>query len=231
MVPAVTNRWQVSNGLPGLGGVFNSANLALYGYSHLNPLIYTDPDGRAPNQAGVTDPSVILAQIQTLEQGGLTRAQILSRVSETHGTNKDRYFYTERYGWVDVRHFAKAAELTSEGASPTVVEAKGFALEVVQWLTEWGNDYRSGFSPEDIPSNAAGARFGANLNAKESLSAQFQNWLKAIGGRNANDPIANKPGLPLTDPSDRGGKNRGSSNPTSAGPGAIREPLPEIPSP
>ncbi len=31
--------------LPGLGGIYNSANLGVYGYSHNNPVVYTDPDG------------------------------------------------------------------------------------------------------------------------------------------------------------------------------------------
>ena len=33
--------------LPGMGGVYNSPNLGLYSYGHLNPVRYTDPDGRA----------------------------------------------------------------------------------------------------------------------------------------------------------------------------------------
>jgi len=33
--------------LPGMGGVFNSFNLGLYSYGHLNPVKYTDPDGRS----------------------------------------------------------------------------------------------------------------------------------------------------------------------------------------
>ena len=31
--------------LPGLGGIFNSANLGLYGHTHQNPVKYIDPDG------------------------------------------------------------------------------------------------------------------------------------------------------------------------------------------
>ncbi|MDU9049340.1 MAG: SpvB/TcaC N-terminal domain-containing protein [Candidatus Electrothrix sp. Rat3] len=32
--------------LPGMGGVFNSANIGLYTYTHNNPMIYIDPDGK-----------------------------------------------------------------------------------------------------------------------------------------------------------------------------------------
>ena len=34
--------------LPGMGGVFNSANLDLYEYAHGNPVLLVDPDGNAP---------------------------------------------------------------------------------------------------------------------------------------------------------------------------------------
>jgi len=37
--------------LAGFGGVYNPANLGLYGYAHLNPLIYRDPNGAEPNNA------------------------------------------------------------------------------------------------------------------------------------------------------------------------------------
>ncbi|HAK59696.1 MAG TPA: hypothetical protein DCO77_04845 [Nitrospiraceae bacterium] len=36
---------EVNQTLPGMGGVFNPANLGLYSYSHLNPVKFTDPDG------------------------------------------------------------------------------------------------------------------------------------------------------------------------------------------
>jgi hypothetical protein len=43
-------------------------------------------------------------------------------------------------------------------------EGLGFAVEVTQWATEWGDSYRSGFSPEDLPSNSEGVSFGQFLN-------------------------------------------------------------------
>ncbi len=41
------NKKQDTN-LPGMGGVFNSANLGLYAYSHSNPINFVDPDGKEP---------------------------------------------------------------------------------------------------------------------------------------------------------------------------------------
>jgi RHS repeat-associated protein len=206
--------------LPGSGGVFLPINLAVYTYSYHNPVKYLDPDGNAPNQAGATSPSVILAKLRQYEWNNLTPAQAMEALWNDHGGNVDRYFYTDTYGWVDVRHFGRAAELGEYTSSSVLTEGLGVVNEVVQWFTEWGDDYRSGFSPEDTPSNAAGARFGEALNTNEKLSTQFEKWLTEVGGREMTDPAAKFSELPTTDPSLRGGANRGSSNASSAGPGA-----------
>ena len=41
----VLNGWSPAEDLLGMGGVYNSANLALYVYSHNNPVRYYDPNG------------------------------------------------------------------------------------------------------------------------------------------------------------------------------------------
>jgi len=41
------------NGKRGMGGVFNPFNLAMYSYSHLNPVKYVDPDGNEVTTAAV----------------------------------------------------------------------------------------------------------------------------------------------------------------------------------
>jgi RHS repeat-associated protein len=41
--------------LPGMGGVFNSKNIAMYGYAALNPLAVIDPDGKANIYVGGAD--------------------------------------------------------------------------------------------------------------------------------------------------------------------------------
>jgi hypothetical protein len=210
--------------MPGMGGVFNSANLGLYTYTHQNPLKYLDPDGNAPNQAGATNASVIRNEIRGYENAGMSHSEALSALSSAHGGNQNRYFHTDEFGWVDVRHFGKAAELANDTGSNVLVEALGVGNEVSQWLQESGNDYRSGFSPEDIPSNAAGARFGESLDPKQSLSDQFESWLKSTGSRDTNDPKSGYQSLPATDPAVRGGQNRGPSNLGSKGPGNNDQP-------
>lgn len=168
----------------------------------------------APNQAGVTDPSYVVNWVRAHQAPGGRPADVMDALSAAHGGNTNRYFYTGTYGWVDVRHFGAAAALAARHGS-VVTEALGFANEVVQWATEWGDDYRSGFSPEDIPSNAAGAEFGddyVGARAKESTAEALARWMTDNRALPATDPGTQHTSLPLTDPSDLGGAARGSSN-------------------
>ena len=70
-----------------------------------------DPMGLAPNQEGTADPQTILKEIQRLEKMGMTGDRILKTLEDKHVKNRNRYFYTDKYGWVDTRHFMKAAGL------------------------------------------------------------------------------------------------------------------------
>ncbi|WP_405930678.1 DUF4157 domain-containing protein [Streptomyces sp. NBC_00827] len=168
----------------------------------------------APNQAGTTDPAHVVGWVRGHEATAGSGAAVMLALSEAHKGNSDRYFYTGTHGWVDVRHFGKAASLAvSKGSVAT--EALGFANEAMQWLTEWGDDYRSGFSPEDIPSNAAGAEFGDDYigsRTGESTADALDRWMAAHRALPAGDPGARRASLPITDPSQRGGAGRGSSN-------------------
>ncbi|GEL97434.1 eCIS core domain-containing protein [Cellulomonas terrae] len=168
---------------------------------------------RAPNQAGTTDPSHVLDWVSAHEGDGSVVA-VLNALSDAHAGNTDRYFYTDTYGWVDIRHFAAAARMAVSAGS-VVAEGLGLGNEVVQWLSEWGDSYRSGFSPEDVPSNAAGGEFGDDFVGSvegESLHDALQRWMTHAGARPASDAAAHRDALPATDPAERGGAARGSSN-------------------
>lgn len=118
---------------------------------------------------------------------------------------------------MDVRHFAAAASMTAAGTWGWVTEALGFGNEMAQWATEWGEDYRSGFSPEDLPSNSAGAEFGQFFRAgTDPVDVAFGNWARSVGARDPSDPKSGFHSLPATDPAVRGGTERGSSNASSA---------------
>lgn len=185
------------------GGNFNR-----YWYANNNPYKFVDPDGRAPNQAGVTSPHHVYKEL---------RGGDLAALRDSHGGNSNRYFYTKTYGWVDIRHFAEAARMVHDGTPAAAVRTLGFGNEVVQWGSEWGDSYRSGFSPEDLPSNEAGINFGGSIRDGESPASAFVRWARHNGGGlNPKGEATGYGNLPSTDPAAKGGANRGGSNTSSA---------------
>jgi len=169
--------------------------LNLYGYMLNDPLTNIDPLGLAPNTAGVTSMYHIVNQ--------LFNGASLYQLSASHITNTNRYFYSDTYGWIDVRHFAAAADYVQQGYPGWWVKTLGFGLELEEWLTEWGDAYRSGLSPEDLPSNSAGVDFGRCIKPGESLADAFKRWARENGVRSPTDPATGFWDLPLTDPSVR----------------------------
>ena len=81
----------------------------IYSYALNNPINFVDRDGLAPNQAGASDPDVLYNEIVEFENSGWEKSAILFELSNEHAVNKNRYFYTDKYKWVDVRHFTRAA--------------------------------------------------------------------------------------------------------------------------
>jgi RHS repeat-associated protein len=169
----------------------------LYAYISNASTLRRDSSGLAPNQCGATDPSNI--------RNILAQNPDLASLKDTHIGNTDRYFYTEEWGWVDVRHFAEAASLSADGESPLKTETLSFAVEVVQWMTEWGDDYRSGFSSEDLSSNSAGVSFGLWLRNRpggSSVAETFELWVQyRARGHSKTDPVTGYDALPRLDPS------------------------------
>lgn len=191
----------------------------LYLYVGLDPVNRIDPAGLAPNQAGATNPIYVTRALRS----GTSLGDLAAR----SGSNENRYFYTDRFGWVDIRHFATAAQMVVDGTSPNVVVTLGFLNEVAQTVDEGarsaqGNDvYRSGFSPEDLPSNSAGAEFGLVLKRSDgNVADAFVAWANDAGARRTSDPKSGYADLPATDPSaPASGNARGSavgSAPTSS---------------
>jgi RHS repeat-associated protein len=186
-------------------GVYAPININVYAFVMNNQLKYVDPDGRAPNQAGTTDMSTVVAEIAYYESLGMLPWRAMAQLSRAHGRNEGRYLYTEKYGWIDLRHFGRAAEEASEHES-VLTELGGLMREIDQWFAEADGDYQSAFSPEDLPSNAAGAEFGDDYIGKyDSAAEAFSAWLENVGGRDDNDPRADRNRLPAADPAVRGG--------------------------
>ena len=138
----------------------------------LTEVKYVDPDGEAPNKSDATNPEFVTNSLAATPD-----LVALRDIYKTQSAN--RYFYTDQYGWIDIRHFADAAQL-SRNLPSSAVMGLGFLLESFQWLTEWGDDYRSGFSPEDLPSNSAGSDFGRSIG-DQSLATAFEAWAEMAG--------------------------------------------------
>ena len=162
--------------------ILERGGMNLYRFIGNNSINGVDFYGLAPNQEGTCNAQHV--------EDFLRENPNLGDLSSEHDENTDRYFYTDKYGWVDIRHFGRAAELIQEGWPKMIVDGLGFSTEVVQWLQEWGDDYRSGFSPEDIPSNSAGANFGQSIGPGENVADAFNRWARKNGARDQNDPRA-----------------------------------------
>ena len=187
------------------GGVYHSKNLGLYAYAWNNPLILVDPNGREPvlSQAGTAagvrttlDTSPSKAGLMhgqdaaaKLLQFGQTEKLIYPK-SGFFNLKADRYVYTEVGGWIDMSHFmfyaGRAYENKLKGSKTPVKDAisDGF------WQ-EWSDTLfakHSAYSYEDLPSDAAGAAFGATVfdpKSPKSFGEQVESFLVGLG---ATDP-------------------------------------------
>ncbi len=191
-----TGRWISRDPIQEKGG------LNLYEYCGGDPVNCTDATGRAPNRAGATTSDHVRDFLQNTPD--------LRLLSSNHVSNVNRYFYTQKFGWVDIRHFGEAAYRVEHGQFGWDVRLMGFLLEAKQWAFEWGNAYRSGFSPEDCPSNAAGVSFAQFRQPTDTLDQAFAKWAKSVGALSLDDPRAHYWLLPAEDPAWRG--NNGGSH-------------------
>jgi len=153
-----------------------------------------------PNRVGVTDAEAILQRILKKESGQKTAAKIFNELTNEMSGNTERYFYCDRSGWMDGRHFFASALLTRRyGRFGAVIIM--FLVECKQFL--WGE--ASAFSYEDLPSNWAGARLGARVfRSHRSASSVFREWMNRSGWRTTDDPRTPLNELPLQP----GGKRR-----------------------
>lgn len=170
-----------------------------YIYANNNPLSNIDPDGREPNKADATNINGFLANVRRIEREnpGAPPALILAMAATRleQGNDAVSYLYTTKRDWIDSKHFFAAAN-TAESFGEGVTLFLGLGVEAKQV----GTLSPSGFSYEDLPSNAAGADFGDDhLNGGSLLSQQIETYLNAAG---ATEPSAapNYQNLPDTKP-------------------------------
>ncbi len=150
----------------------------------------------APNQEGATSSIQIAQQIQILEQNKTyNAARILTLMRKGKRGNDSRYFYSDQHGWIDSRHFFMTARLSLVIGQYEAI-AFGFMIECWQWI----RGEPSGFSYEDLSSNAAGAEFGDWIrnSPQDDVASIFQLWCAKHGTRLPDDPAANLASLPVS---------------------------------
>lgn len=97
---------------------------------------------------------------ESMETGSLLREYLPKTVG------KNRYLYTAKGGWIDLRHFTAAAASGTTG-SRRLIQAEGLALEKSQAKS---GIIRSAFSVEDMPSNKLGVDFADWLRKDSRFS-------------------------------------------------------------
>ncbi len=166
-----------------------------YVYGENSPNMHVDPLGQAPNKKGATGWFTMYQQL---------KLRSLSEISDFYGPRGyKRYFYTSTYGWVDSRHFAEAAHLIIDNNLYSwYATSLGYVAESWQTFRQAVglDDYHSGFSPEDLPSNDAGINFAKSVGKGESLADAFERWAKENGAKNSNEWGTEYELLPLDDP-------------------------------
>jgi hypothetical protein len=144
----------------------------LYAYAYNNPINNIDPDGNEPTKSQAAIPiEVAKYNFSSIEQA--------SRFYKQNEPG-NRYIYTQKAGWIDLKHFFAAAEEASKNGT---LEAwvKGIGVEIIQ--AREGDP--SAFSYEDLPSNYQGLVFENARDPGQPFITQFLEFFKNLG---AADP-------------------------------------------
>ncbi len=173
--------------LPGIGGVYNPRNLNLFSYTYQNPIKFVDFQGTSPNKrrAGTLKDLIIIIRGIKKQHPNLSPAKLLLKVADHFRNDKSRlrYIYTKKYGWIDLKHFFTAA-IYAKKYGNLITRILRFGLELEQYLKE----SKSGFSPEDLPSNKAGAIFGDDVFKEgDPLDEQIENYFNSIGATDSKE--------------------------------------------
>jgi len=146
-----------------------------YAYCKNNPLGWVDTDGQEPNkaQAGTIEDILNIFKMPYSYSIGTNNLRAIRDAKNFYiqnSTNTTRYVYTEKAGWIDMKHFFYFAEKSYQYGN-SIAEFGAYASETYQWLgydIDSGNsninfnigENSSAFSYEDLTSDKLGIFFG-----------------------------------------------------------------------
>ena len=153
-------------------------SISPYIYSLSNPIINIDPNGKDPYRNQLGSMKEVLNIISS------NPGKSYSQLSDVFANSSQRFIYTEKGGFIDLRHFFAASSYSKDiGVKPTLV------------LGEYNEKFQeftfnpSAHNPEDRPSNKLGAEFG---NANKNESNVLQSFAEYLNSLSPLDPKDNK---------------------------------------
>ena len=141
-----------------------------YAYANNNPLKYIDPNGLQPVQKAAASADEFVDHLRNGRKEKKLSNYFTGYADSqetTPFTNEEpRYVATDNYGWLDMQHFLAAAAMAAHYLSlePIPEHAHEQAYNSGEWVEkmQFITSSQSAYSYEDLPSNDAGATFGAH---------------------------------------------------------------------